>query len=174
MQMMTLHYMIMQKGLQTLQHPGADRFKITVKLAKKDLQDYQDTNFIELFRVNEGQTKKLQDASTYSEIKKYFATRTFDESGNYAVEPFRVTTQDALNDEVGSGGLYIENQVTDEGNIPSDDLMCVKLSPGKAYVRGYDVSLPGTTVIDVEKPRTTKTIKNASIPFKMGSLIKVK
>ena len=51
--------------------------------------------------------------------------------------------------------------------------MCVKLSPGKAYVRGYDVSLPGTTVIDVEKPRTTKTIKNASIPFSMGSLIKV-
>ena len=51
--------------------------------------------------------------------------------------------------------------------------MCVKLSPGKAYVRGYDVSLPGTTVIDVEKPRTTKTIKNASIPFNMGSLIKV-
>ena len=70
--------------------------------------------------------------------------------------------------------VYIlENQVTDEGNTPSDDLMCVKLSPGKAYVRGYDVSLPGTTVIDVEKPRDCKTIKNASIPFSMGSLIKV-
>jgi len=161
------------KGFTNFAAPGADRFKITVKLAKKDLQDYQDTNFIELFRINEGQTKKLQDSSTYSELKKYFAKRTFDESGNYAVEPFRVTTQDSFNDEVGSGGLYNENQVTDEGNVPSDDLMCVKLSPGKAYVRGYDVSLPGTTVIDVEKPRTTKTIKNASIPFKMGSLIKV-
>ena len=92
-------------------------------------------------------------------IKKYFAQRTFDESGNYAVEPFRVTTQDSLNDETGSGGLYTENQVTDQGSVPNDDLMCVKLSPGKAYVRGYDVSLPGTTVIDVEKPRTTKTIK---------------
>ena len=32
--------------------------------------------------------KRLQDSSTYSEIKKYFAKRTFDESGNYAVEPF--------------------------------------------------------------------------------------
>ena len=161
------------KGFTNFAAPGADRFKITVKLAKKDLQDYQDTNFIELFRTVEGQTKKLQDSTVYSELKKYFAKRTFDESGNYAVEPFRVTTQDSLNDEVGSGGLYIENQVTDEGNVPSDDLMCVKLSPGKAYVRGYDVSLPGTTVIDVEKPRTTKTIKNASIPFSMGSLIKV-
>ena len=79
-------------------------------IMQKDLQDYQDTNFVELFRVNEGQTKKLQDASTYSEIKKYFATRTFDESGNYAVEPFRVTTQDAFNDEVGSGGKIITRQ----------------------------------------------------------------
>ena len=158
------------KGFTNFAAPGADRFKITVKLSKKDLQDYQDTNFVELFRVNEGQTKKLQDSSTYSEIKKYFAKRTFDESGNYAVEPFRVTTQDAFNDEVGSGGLYNENQVTDEGNTPSDDLMCVKLSPGKAYVRGYDVSLPVTTVIDVEKPRTTKTIKNAVRTLQAGPI----
>ena len=161
------------KGFTNFAAPGADRFKVTVKLAKKDLQDFQDTNFVELFRTNQGQTKKLQDSTVYSELKKYFAKRTFDESGNYSVEPFRVTTQDALNDEIGSGGLYAENQVTDEGNVPIDDLMCVKLSPGKAYVRGFDVSLPGTTVIDVEKPRTTKTVKNASIPFSMGSLVKV-
>ena len=51
--------------------------------------------------------------------------------------------------------------------------MCVKLSPGKAYVRGFDVALPGTTVVDVEKPRDTKDVKTASIPFDMGSMIKV-
>ena len=51
------------KGFTNFAAPGADRFKITVKLSKKDLQDFQDTNFIELFRVNEGQTKKLQDSS---------------------------------------------------------------------------------------------------------------
>ena len=51
--------------------------------------------------------------------------------------------------------------------------MCVKLSPGKAYVRGFDISLPGTTVVDVEKPRDTKNVKSASIPFDMGSIIKV-
>ena len=89
------------------------------------------------------------------------------------MEPFRVNLQDSLNDEVGSGGLYTENQLTDKGNKPEDDLMCVKLSPGKAYVRGFDVSLPGTTVVDVEKPRDTKTVKTASIPFNMGSVIKV-
>ena len=34
------------KGFTNFAAPGADRFKITVKLAKKDLQDFQDTNFV--------------------------------------------------------------------------------------------------------------------------------
>ena len=161
------------KGFTNFAAPGADRFKISVQLSKKALTDYEDTNFVELFRTNQGQTKKLQDSSVYSELKKYFAKRTFDESGSYAVEPFRVNLQDSFNDEIGSGGLYTENQLTDKGNKPEDDLMCVKLSPGKAYVRGFDVSLPGTTVVDVEKPRDTNDVKTASIPFNMGSVIKV-
>ena len=161
------------KGFTNFAAPGADRFKITVKLTKKALQDYEDTNFVELFRTTNGETKKLQDSTVYSELKKYFAKRTYDESGNYSVEPFRVTCQNSLNDEVGSGGLYTENQLTDKGNTPTDDLMCYKLSAGKAYVRGFDVYLPGTTVVDVEKPRDTKTIKVASIPFNMGSLVKL-
>jgi len=161
------------KGFTNFAAPGADRFKITVKLAKKSLQDYNDTNFVELFRVRDGETKKLQNKSVYSEIKKYFAKRTFDESGNYAVEPFRVNTQNSLNDEISSRGLYTSNQLTDQGNTPSEDLMCVKLSPGKAYVRGFDVYLPGTTVLDVEKPRDVKSVGASSIPFSMGSLLKV-
>ena len=161
------------KGFTNFAAPGADRFKITVKLSKKALQDYEDTNFVELFRTTNGETKKLQDSTVYSELKKYFAKRTYDESGNYSVEPFRLTTQNSLNDEVGSGGLYTADVLTDKGNTPTDDLMCLKLSPEKAYVRGFDVYLPGTTVVDVDKPRDTKTIKAASIPFNMGSLIKV-
>ncbi len=161
------------KGFTNFAAPGADRFKITVKLAKKSLQDFNDTNFVELFRIRDGETKKLQNTSVYSEIKKYFAARTFDESGNYSVEPFRVNTQNSLNDEISSRGLYTSDQLTDKGNTPSDDLMCVKLSPGKAYVKGFDVYLPGTTVVDVEKPRDVKEIDASSISFNMGSLLKV-
>ena len=161
------------KGFTNFAAPGADRFKITVKLSKKSLQDFNDTNFVELFRVSEGETKKLQNKSVYSEIKKYLAKRTFDESGNYAVEPFRVNTQNSLNDEISSRGLYTSDVLTDQGNTPSEDLMCVKLSPGKAYVRGFDVYLPGTTVLDVEKPRNTKSVGATSIPFRMGHNVKV-
>jgi len=161
------------KGFTNFAAPGADRFKITVKLTKKSLDDYNDTSFVELYRIRQGEPKKIQDTSVYSEIKKYFAKRTFDESGNYAVEPFRVNLQDSLNDEIETGGLYTENQLTDEGNKPSEDKMCVKLSPGKAYVKGFDVYLKGTTVLDIDKPRDVKDVPSASIPFSMGSLLRV-
>ena len=161
------------KGFTNFAAPGADRFKITLKLAKKSINDFNDTSFVELFKVDQGVTKKLQDDSVYSQIKKYFAKRTFDESGNYAVEPFRVNLQNSLNDEIESNGLYNEDQLTDDGNKPSEDTMCVKLSPGKAYVKGYDVYLNGTTVIDVDKPRDVKEVPSASVPFSMGSLLRV-
>ena len=162
------------KGFTNYAAPGADRLKVSVKLAKKALLDYSnDTNFVELIRIRDGKIKKLQDKSVYNVIKDYFAQRTYDESGDYSVEPFTVSIHNSLNDEAGSNGMYIEGEKTDLGATPNDDLMNVVLSPGKAYVRGYDVALKGTTVLDVDKPRDTKNIKAGSIDFRMGSILKV-
>ena len=160
------------KGFTNYAAPGADRFKISVKLSKKALLDFEDTNFVELLRIKDGVIKKLQDTSVYDDIRKYFAKRTYDESGNYAVNPFRVNLQNSLNDEINSTGLFVEGQKTDDGNEPSDDLMCVKLSSGRAYVRGFDIDV-WNKVIDIEKPRDTKTVPVASVPFSMGSLLRV-
>ena len=86
--------------------------------------------------------------------------------------PFAATATNLVN-EIGNDGLFTENRLTDDGNKPSDDLFCVKLSPGRAYVRGFDVNLSGTTVLDVDKPRDVQTVNAASIPFEMGSLLRV-
>ena len=162
------------KGFTNYAAPGADRLKVSLKLSKKALLDYSnDTNFVELIRIRKGEIKKLQDKSVYNIIKDYFAERTYDESGNYSVEPFSVSIHNSLNNEFGSGGMYVEGEKTDLGATPSDDLMNVVLSPGKAYVRGYDVALPGTTVLDVDKPRDTKSIKAGAVDFRMGSILKV-
>ena len=162
------------KGFTNYAAPGADRLKISVKLTKKALLDYSnDTNFVELVKIRKGEIKKLQDKSVYNVIKDYFAERTYDESGNYSVEPFNVSIHNSLNNEIGSNGMYVEGEKTDLGATPDDDLMNIVLSPGKAYVRGYDVSLPGTTVLDVDKPRDTKNIKAGAVDFRMGSILKV-
>ena len=161
------------KGFTNFAAPGADRFKLSTRLTKKGLQDFNDTNFIELVKIDNGEIKKLEAKTEYNFIKDYFAKRTFEESGNYAVDNFTVDVLDSLNNETGGAGLFAENQLTDEGNSPSDDLMCIKVSAGTAYVKGYDVDLVGSTIIDVPKPRTTKSIAETRVPFQMGSLLKV-
>ena len=161
------------KGFTNYAAPGADRLKISLNLAKKQLTDFEDTNFVELVRIDDGEIKKLQNKSDYNLIKDYFAKRTFEESGDYAIDSFIVEASESLNDETGNGGLYRSDEVTDEGNTPTEDILAVKVSAGTAYVRGYDIDLVGSTVVDVEKPRTTKTIPGSVIPFNMGSLLRV-
>lgn len=161
------------RGFSNYAAPGADRFKISTVLSKKSLNDYDDKNFIELFRTISGTTKLIQDKTEYSQLLDYLAKRTYEESGDYSVTPFNVEVQNSLNDRVSSNGLYLPSQITQSGNVPREDLMCVKVSPGKAYVRGYDIDKPQLTIIDSEKTRTTDEVSLTSIPFEMGNLLKV-
>jgi len=161
------------KGFTNYAAPGADRFKIELTLTKKLISDVNDTDFVELLRVENGKTKIIETKTQYNIIKDYMAERTYDESGDYTVEPFNVSANDSLNDGLGNNGLFFNTETTEQGNIPSEDLMCLKISPGKAYVRGYDVDKISTTIIDVQKPRDTESIQNVNIPFEMGSIIRV-
>ena len=157
------------KGFNNFSAPGADRLKITATLTKKALNDTNDTNFVELLRVNFGEVKKLAEDSDYNYIKDYIAKRTYDESGDYVVEGLTVSVDESLNDQIGNGGVYNIDQLTDDGSEPNDDLAIAKVSSGKAYVRGYDVNNPGTVNLDAPKPRTTENVESTAIPFEMGS-----
>ena len=161
------------KGFTNFAAPGADRLKITLTLTKKLLTDLEDTDFVEILRVDNGKIKKIKSKTRYNQIRDYLAERTFDESGNYTVRPFIPSLHNSLNDRVGTNGIYFSNQKTDEGNTPSDDLACIELSPGKAYVRGYEVDKPFSSIIDIEKPRDTEEIKNVNVPFSSPNNLKV-
>jgi hypothetical protein len=159
------------KGFTNYAAPGADRFKINLTLTKKLISDLNDTDFVELLRVENGKIKIIEQKSQYNIIKDYMAERTYDESGDYTVEPFNVSVNNSLNDRLGNNGLFFNTETTEQKNSPSEDLMCLKISPGKAYVRGYDVEKISTTIVDVDKPRDTASIKNANVPFEMGNNI---
>lgn len=161
------------KGFNNFSSPGADRLKITLSLTKKRLDDYNDTDFVELFRIEDGIVKKTNTETDYAYIKDYMAKRTHDESGNYTVNPFTISLNNSLNDFTGSNGKYLRGDLTSQGNTPSDDLMCITVSPGKAYVKGYDVEKTYTTVIDVDKPRDTQTIDDILVPFDIGNKLTV-
>ena len=161
------------KGFSNFAAPGADRLKISLTLSKKSLKDYDDKTFVEILRVENGEIKKLQNKSTYSIIKDYFAKRTFEESGDYSIGNYDIEVKETLNDRESNEGIYFDDQTTDQGNTPTDDLMTVQVSPGKAYVRGYDIETVSNTNIDVEKPRDKGTIDSASVPFELGTKLRV-
>ena len=161
------------KGFSNYTAPGADRLKIQLVLGKKALTDTTDVNFIELLRVENGAIRKIIKTTEYSIIRDYLAKRTFDESGDYSVEDFELDLFNSLNDRLGNDGLYFSNQSTSQGNIPNDNLACLKVGPGVAYVKGYDVEKNGTEIIDVNKTRATKEVKSSAVDFEMGNLVKL-
>ena len=161
------------QGFSNFSAPGADRLKFDVTLIKKEITDFNDENFIELLRVENGVLQKFVKTTQYDLIKDELARRTYDESGDYYVKPFNISVKEALNDQIGNNGIFSPNQQTKQGNIPSDALGCLLVSPGKALVRGYDIETIDTTIVDFQKPRTTERAENQAIPFSVGRQIVV-
>jgi hypothetical protein len=90
------------------------------------------------------------------------------------IEILAESVNNSLNDRLGNNGLFFNTETTEQKNTPSEDLMCLKISPGKAYVRGYDVEKISTTIVDVDKPRDTEKVDNVNVPFQMGNIISIK
>ena len=153
--------------------PGADRLKISVFLFKKSLTDFDDTNFVELATVVDGVLRTKTLPSAYNSLTDELARRTYAESGDYVVSPFEITTKESLNNNRGNRGIFNKGQFTYGGATPSDNLAVYQISPGKAFVRGYEVDVIGTTFLDVDKPRTTQTLENQSIVYNTGATLRL-
>ena len=161
------------QGYSNQSAPGADRFKISVNLTRKSVKNTDDINFIELLRVENGEVVKMVENIDYNIFKDELARRTYDESGDYYIRPFNVDIRESLNDRLGNNGVYSESQTTQNGNTPSESLFTLQISPGKAYVRGYEINKVSTSSIDVEKPRTVQNKDNISSPVRIGNEIKI-
>ena len=130
------------------QAPGADRFKIDLILATRSLASTDTTKFIELRRIEEGETTRTAQTGVSAIVEDTLARRTYDESGNYTVRPFL---------------LSLETSSANSANLD------VILSPGKAYVYGYEYETTSPTVITIEKPRTTEQVQNKKVSADYGN-----
>lgn len=73
--------------------PGAHRYQITAEFVKYGLDETPE-NFFELLRIEYGSIQKLIKSSQYNIIEETLARRTYDESGNYTVDPFRMVVRE--------------------------------------------------------------------------------
>ena len=161
-------------GSSNYSAPGAHRLKIDLVLAKKAADDFDDTDFIEVIRVRAGKVEReIRKDSQYNIIRDYMAKRTYDESGDYVLSPFSVQVKNSLNNNLGNNGVYQKGQFSYQGTLASDDLAQYVISPGKAYVKGYEVETISPTYLDCPKPRTTKTIEGAAIQYNTGRQVRV-
>jgi hypothetical protein len=161
------------QGFNNYAAPGADRLKISTSLFKKSLTDFDDDNFIELATIENGVLRSKVKTSEYSKFTDELARRTYAESGDYVVNPFQISVKESLNNRTGNQGVFNDEQVTPGGAIPSDSIALYQISPGKAFVRGYEVEALNTLFLDAEKPRSIKTLENQSIPYNVGSTLKL-
>ena len=168
------------QGFNNYAAPGADRLRISVRLTKKALNDFNDDNFILLATVINGvlQTEKKKtvyggSGVGFDDLTDALARRTFDESGHYYVKAFDVSVVNSLNDRVGNAGIFDAGQFSPSGVTVSDNLALYKISPGKAYVKGYEIESVNAVYLDVDKPRTTRTLEGRNIVYNTGPTLRL-
>ena len=129
------------------QAPGSDRYKVEFVLATRSLTSTDDTQFIEIARVEQGVLTVSVRYPLYAVLEDTLARRTYDESGNYTVRPFKIALE------------------TSAANSAKANVI---LSPGKAYVYGYEFETLGPTTITIDKPRTGDSITSKRVPADYG------
>ena len=133
--------------------PGADRLKITLTLDSVNLNSsYQadvTDNFIEIARFIDGKTLLNYSAvdTTYSALGDKLAERTYDESGNYSIEPFQLSP-------AGSSTSGTENKFF--------------ISKGKSYIGGYEIKTSDKTEILIPKARDYETVSEMDVSSYFG------
>lgn len=140
------------------QAPGATRLKIELTLAKRSLASIDDSKFIDLLQVENGLIKSRNIYPQYSIIEDTLARRTFDESGDYTVRPFNVTFRD---DIVSNNGVGFANAFN------------IVISPGKAYVKGYEFETISPTVLVAERARDFESQSNYGLTLNYQNYVDI-
>lgn len=135
--------------------PGADRLQMHPELVVMDVDEARaNEEFFNIVEWSDGQPYKQNQVTQYSRLGDEMAQRTFDESGNYVIDTFQVSTMSVANTQK-------------EGEVYT-----VAVDPGQAYIGGYKVQTLRNFLIDVQKGTNTKTA-NGIVSLNYGYYVRV-
>ena len=138
------------QGSFNYQAPGATRYQLDTTLSKRTIDSSDESSFFEVLRLVNGVKTKEVQYPIYSEIEKTMARRTYDESGNYTVDPFVISLE--------------------EGDLANGKFNIV-LDPGKAYVGGYEFQTIAPTTIQLDRARTVANVVESDLPTNYTSYV---
>ena len=113
--------------------PGADRLQLKPILTAYEAADEPD-DFFALVRFENGEAVTIRNVTQFNSIAQTMARRTFEESGDYVTRGMNLSLED------------------DGTNIQA------VVSPGKAYVNGYEVESVGKRYLTVAPLGSSDTI----------------
>ena len=139
--------------------PGAHRYSISLTLVAEDYSfDARSVdNLIQIAVIKDGTVEYNVRTTEYNEILKLLATRTYEESGNYTVAPFKVSVRDHVNGDASLLSLAIE--------------------PSVAYVEGNRIENISTVYVDLERSqdpvKDVKLYEQSSTYVSTGNFVTV-
>lgn len=142
------------------QAPGATRYKVSLTLAKRTITSVDDSAFINLMKIQNGKVQERVIYPQYAVLEDTLARRTFDESGNYVVgaDDFVASFRD---DEISNNGVGFANSYN------------LLVTPGKAYVKGYEFETIAETPIVVRRARDYSNVTNYNLTFDYQNYIDI-
>ena len=178
--------------------PGALRYKISTQLIKQAITDADpaglttrasstlgEDHYISLMTVKSGiPFIDETDKTLGTELTTRLAQRTFEESGDYSVEPYQITIKEYLNDTTNNG-YKTKEQIIADGDASDNagaisfgkDRLVVLVEKNTAYVKGHRVSTNIIRAVTVEKPRSltgdVATIANSTTSIPVGNYVKL-
>lgn len=143
-------------GTENASAPGADRLKLTPTISTLTSTEAEaNTDFLPIASFSAGVPYKQNRQTQYSIIGDEMARRTFEESGNYVLDQFILTTKSPT-------------AFADEATVFS-----TLVDPGAAYINGYRVETTGNYNIDVAKGVNTQISNTASVSLAYGNYVRV-
>ena len=143
-------------GSKNQNAPGADRLKLTPSLiVKTPTEAAEDSDFFSIIRYQNGNAVGLRDVSQYNVLGEEMARRTYEESGNYVLEQFPISTDDRI----------------PQGSASSD--VHALVGQGVAYVKGFRVENSGEQSIKIDQIQNTEIVNNQSVGTQYGHYVDV-
>ena len=130
--------------------PGADRLKMVPTLVVKATAVADiDPTFFTLIRYQNGSAVTLRDVTQFNSIAEEMAKRTYEESGNYVLDSFKVDL-DRRNDQ-----------------------LTALVGKGTAYVKGYRVENSGLLDFTIDQVSNTAIQQNQATTVDYGSYLDI-
>lgn len=133
--------------------PGAHRLKLTPELVARDKTSIANNeNFFSIYEFSNVNGNLLLNNSNnqFNSINEAFAARTYDESGDYVVKPFKI---EPIENESNTSSFYYQ------------------VSSGKGYVHGSSVEFLAARKVEAPRALTTNEAEEQIITANYGNYV---